>query len=191
MTKYKYYLYKPRSEIARDIFRWLAKAGAIYIAASSPYFVRNVLCIWSRSRKYSKKKLTNTFWRLRKRGLIKIRKENHQIYISLTEEGKKAANWMQIDQLRIKPPRRWDGKWRLIIFDIAELKRIYREAFRGKLKELGFKPLQRSVWIHPFDCRDEVELLRDFFGLSEKEMRLILAEDVGDDSFLRNKFDLI
>ena len=190
MTKYKYYFYKPKSEVVKDIFRWLAAAGAVYIAASSPYFIRNLLRAWKRARKYSRRRLTNTFWRLKKEGLIEIRREGHQIYVGLTEEGKKKAGWMQIDELRIKRPKKWDGKWRLIIFDIAELKRIYREAFRGKLKELGFEPLQRSVWVHPFDCRDEIELLRDFFGLSEGEMRFVVAESIGDDTALREVFKL-
>ena len=190
MSKYKYYFKKPRSEIVKDILKTLAVGGAVYIAAGSPYFIRNIMRAWRRLKRHSSKKVYDTFYRLEKKGLITTRKEGRQIYIGLTEEGKKLANWMQIDELEIKKPRKWDGKWRLIVFDIAELKRVYREAFRGKLKELGFRPLQRSTWVHPFDCRDEIGLLRDFFGLSEKEMRLIVAEDIGDNSSLRSKFNL-
>src|SRR3989344_6111044 len=97
---------------------------------------------------------------------------------------------MQVDSLEIKKPKRWDKKWRLVIFDIAQLKKIYREAFRGKLKELGFRPLQKSVWIHPFDCQPEIELLKIFFGLSSKEMRLMVVEDIGEDSCLKKSFQL-
>jgi hypothetical protein len=43
IKKYKYYFYKPKSEIVKDILNWLMLAGAVYIAASSPYFVRNLL----------------------------------------------------------------------------------------------------------------------------------------------------
>ncbi len=39
MSKYKYYFKKPKSEIAKDIFKTLAMAGVIVIAVNSPYFI--------------------------------------------------------------------------------------------------------------------------------------------------------
>jgi DNA-binding transcriptional regulator PaaX len=186
--KYKYYFRKPKSEIGKDILKWLLTAGLIYFAASSPYFVLNLMKSFGRWRKYKRRNVYDNFRRLQKQGCVKITKRNHQIYISLTERGKKMAGWLQIDTLKIKRPGRWDGKWRIVTFDISQLKKIYREAFRGKLKELGFYPLQKSVWIYPFECRDEIELLREFFGLSQKEMRLITAEDIGPDDLLRKIF---
>ena len=193
MTKYKYYFRKPRSEIIKDILSWIAISGAIYIAASSPYFVLNLergIKKWLREKKYKKKKVYDAFYRLRKEGCIEIKKKNHQIYINLTEKGKRKAGWLQIDSLKIKKPKKWDKKWRMVIFDISQLKKLYREAFRGKLKELGFYPLQKSVWIYPFDCQDEIEFLKEFFGLSDKELRLIVAEEIGKDDKLREFFRL-
>jgi hypothetical protein len=58
------------------------------------------------------------------------------------------------------------------------------------LRELGFIKLQKSVWLYPFHCNDEIELLREFFGLNEKEMRLIIAEDIGDDKWIRKIFQI-
>ena len=192
--KYKYYFRKPRSEIVKDILYWLAVAGAVCIAATSPYFGINLMRgvkRWLKYRKvYAKKRITDTFKRLQRQGCIAIERKGNQIYIRLTEKGKKMAGWLQIDALKIKRPKKWDGKWRIVIFDISQLKKFYREAFRGKLKELGFYPLQKSVWIFPFDCRDEVELLRDFFGLRQKEMRLIVAQDIGSDEWLKQKFKI-
>ncbi len=190
--KYKYYFRKPKSEIAKDILTWLVIAGAVCVAASSPYFVWNLMRSFKRWQRYRKKskKLYTAFWRLKKQGCLIIEKKNHQIYISLTEKGKKLAGWLQIDALKIKKPKKWDKKWRIVIFDIAQLKKFYREAFRGKLKELGFYRLQDSVWIIPFDCQDEIELLREFFGLTHKEMRLIVAENIGPDDWLREIFKI-
>jgi DNA-binding transcriptional regulator PaaX len=164
--------------------------GAVYIAASSPYFIRSVLRARKKWKKYSKKTITNAFYNLRSQNLIEIKGDGKQIYISLTEKGRKKAGYMQIDALDIKKPKVWDKKWRIVIFDISELKRVYREAFRGKLKELGFYQLQKSVWIHPFDCRAEIELLRDFFGLRERELKLIVADDIGNDTEIKEKFML-
>lgn len=189
-SKYKYYLTKPKSEIVKDIFKWLALAGIICIAASSPYFIRNLLNNYKKWTTYPKKKISDTFYNLRRQGLIEIRKQNHQIYISLTKEGKKKAGILQINDLKIKRPKKWDKKWRIVIFDIAQLKKTYREVFRGKLKQLGFYPFQKSVWIYPFDCQTEIDLLREFLGLSEKEIRLIISENIGEDNKFKEIFKL-
>lgn len=188
--KYKYYFKKPRSAIAKDILTWLALGGAVCVAATSPYFSINLMRGLKKWRKYKRKKVYDAFYNLRKQGCIDIKENNHQIYISLTEEGRKKADWLQIDTLKIKRPKKWDSKWRIVIFDIGQLKNIYREAFRGKLKELGFMPLQKSVWIHPFECKDEIGLLRKFFGFSEKEMRLIIAQNIGKEDWLKKIFRL-
>ena len=190
VRKYKYYLAKPRSEIAKDIFSWLLVGGMVAIAATSPYFVQNVINAYQKSKKYPKRKVSDTFYRLKRQGLIEIQTVNCQIYISLTPEGRKRAGILQIDKLKIARPKRWDRKWRLLMFDIPQTRKISREALRGKLKELGFLPLQKSVWAFPFECRAEMERLQDFFGLSQNEIRLIIAENIGDDGKLRQDFGL-
>lgn len=50
----------------------------------------------------------------------------------------------------------WDGKWRLIIFDIPETEKMKREELRGKLKDLGFACWQKSVYITPFDVASDL-----------------------------------
>ena len=190
LAKYKYYFRKPKSEITKDIFKTIITGAFVCIAASSPYFTVNLLKNFSKWKKYPRKKIYDTFYKLKKKGLIKIEKKNHQIYIFLTKEGKKRAGMFQIDSLKIKKPKKWDKKWRILIFDIAQLKKFYREALRGKLKDLGFYQLQKSVWVHSFDCRSEIDLLKDFFGLSQKEMRLIIAGDIGEDKTIKKFFQL-
>lgn len=190
MSKYKYYFKKPRSEIIKDVLRWLAVAGAVSMAATSPYFVSNILRASKQMRRHPKKQINNIFYRLRKEGCINIQKVNHQIYISLTDDGRKKAGWLQIDDLKINKPKKWDGKWRLAIFDIAQSKLIKREAFRGKLKELGFYQLQKSVWVHPYECDDEIQVLKDFLALDNNEIKIITAEKIDDDVYLREIFKL-
>lgn len=190
ISKYRYYFSKPRSEIAKDIFSWIAAAGIIAFAATSPYFIRNLLQANERLKKYPKKKIQDTVSAFRKRGLLHVTYSHHQVYISLTKEGRKKAGLFQIDNLKISRPLKWDKKWRILVFDIAQMKKFHREALRGKLKSLGFFLFQKSVWVHAFDCSAEVELLRDFFGLSSKEMCLIVAEKVENDEEPREFFGL-
>ncbi len=85
-----------------------------------------------------------------------------QLYITLTPEGRKEVGKYQIDDLEIKKPLRWDKKWRILIFDIKEKNKIKREALRGKIKQLGLYPLQKSVWVCPYKFYKEMDMLRRF-----------------------------
>lgn len=182
--KYKYYFRKPKSEITKDILKTLFLIGAINVAATSPYFLGNIWKSYSRWRKYPRKKFYDTFRYLKKHGYLQTEEVKRQIYIRLTDEGKKRAGFFQIDDLEIKKPKTWDQIWRLVVFDIDELRKSHREAFRGKLKELGFLPLQKSVWVYPYNCRHEIDLLGDFFGLDNEELKLIEAKNIGPDKKL-------
>jgi len=190
MSKYKYYFKKPRSEISKDIFKWLKVAGVVCIAANSPYFVFSLQRKIKRWNKYKTKKLSSAFYDFKKKGYIKIERKNKQFYVKLTEKGREKANWLQINDLRIKESKKWDGKWRIVIFDIPESNRLCREVFRGKIKELGFYELQKSVWVYAFDCKDEINLLKHFFKLSDNEVRLIITSEIGDDTILKKKFKI-
>ena len=188
MTKYKYYLKKPKQEIAADALTWLATGSVVAAAVMAPNAVGALARMFPRRNQYPSKHTYNAFHRLYKTGCLEIEKKNHQIYISLNEKGRRRAGRLQINHLQIKKPKHWDHKWWIIIFDIAHTDRIKREALRGLLKRLDFYQLQKSVWVCPYDCRDEVGVLKNFFGLTDKEIRLIVASDIGADSFLRNIF---
>lgn len=193
MTRFKYYLKKPRSEIAKDIVKWLLISGAISVAATSPYFGVNAWRAFQKARRqkrYPKQKFSDTFTRLQRKKAISVEKRGQEVRISLTPEGRKLAGYMQIDSLIVKKPAKWDKKWRIVMFDIAQLKLNHRNAFRSKLKELGFTPFQKSVWLHPFDCRDEIGVLKDFFGLSDKEVCLITTEKIPAESSFKKHFRL-
>ena len=173
-----------------DLLTFLLVGGTIAIAANSPYFAMQILRRIKLRKRYPTRKFSSAFSLLKRRGDILVEERNHQIYISLTERGKMKMGRFQINELKIKKPKKWDKKWRIIIFDIANLKKVHREALRGKLKQLGFYPLQKSVWLHPFNCKDEIGILKDFFGLGEKEIRLILADSIGGDDNFKKIFGL-
>ena len=183
--------------LTKKILQGVLIIGAICIAASSPYFsfylAKNLKQILRKrkllQKRYKDPKFNNAFYYLRKRGYLDIKTHRGQIYISLTKEGKKRAGKYLIDDLEIKKPKFWDKKWRIVIFDIPNLTKAKREALRGKLKELGFFKLQQSVWVCPYDCQKELGLLRDFFGLNQKELKLITGK-IEQDNFIKRIFKL-
>lgn len=175
---------------SKEILKYLLLAGAVYIVAPSPYFSFHLMKNISRLKGQNKRKIIDAFDYLKRKGLIEIKKENHDIKIALTKEGRKKAGKYQIDDLEIERPKKWDKKYRLVIFDIPYQKGVQRNAFRRKLKELGFCPVQKSVWVHAFNCKEEVELLREFFGLNKIQIQVLLVEKIDNDSFLRKFFNL-
>jgi CRISPR-associated endonuclease Cas2 len=178
--------------LSKEILKYLLLAGVISVAATSPYFVFHLTKnIWKqKSYKPNKRKITDAFSYLKRRGLIEVKKENHDIQIALTEEGRKRAGKYQIDDLEIRRPSKWDRRWRVIIFDIPNSQKIKRNAFRRKLKEFGFYSLQKSVWVHPFNCQEEINLLRDFFGLDKKQIQVLLVDKIETELLLRKAYKL-
>jgi len=187
---------KNKNEIAKNIFKGLSLAGGIAVASTSPIFVSTILpkiCKYAGYKLRSKKndkKFYDTFYRLKKKDMIYFEDRGGQIYISLTPEGKKKAGKYKIDDLKIKKPGKWDGKWRILISDIQNKKKFKREALRGKIKDLGLHQLQKSVWVHPYDFKKEIDLLRDFFNLTKDEIKIITALEIEDDQKIKKYFYL-
>jgi len=177
---------KKKEKICAEILKYLLIGGMIAIAATSPYagpaLIKEISRIF---KKYQKRKIISAFDYLKRRGLIELKRENHDIKIFLTPKGKKIAQKYHLHDMKIKRPKKWDKKWRLVIFDIPHHLKVKRNAFRKKLKDLKFYPLQKSVWIHPFECKKELELLRKFFGFSKKNVQLLLVEKIEDKEILR------
>ena len=188
MRRYQYGGASPRSSITQDILYTLFIGGIIILAASSPYAGIALWRAWQGKKKYQKRQFTSTFHRLKRNNLLHIERRGNEVMVSLTPKGKEVAGYMEIEKLKIQKSKRWDGLWRVVVFDIAELRRFERNAFRGMLREIGFVHFQKSVWAQPFPCKREVNILRNFFGLSEKEVQLLEARIIGDDAHLRKFF---
>ena len=111
------------------------------------------------------------------------------VKIVLTKEGEKKALKFKIDEIKIKKPLKWDGEWRIVIFDIPEKFKKAREALRMKLKELGFLELQKSVFILPYECEDEINFIIEVF-LIRLFVRFIRAKYFTNEEQLKIKFGL-
>lgn len=46
--------------------------------------------------------------------------------------------------------REWDGKWRVLIYDVPDSRKSAREGLRRKVRQYGFGKLQNSTYISPF-----------------------------------------
>lgn len=107
----------------------------------------------------------------------------------LSENGKQRALQFDIDKMEIKTPAKWDGKWRIIMFDIPEKIRKLRDSLRLHFRKIGFIELQKSAFVHPYPCNKEIEFLIEFYN-ARKYVRFILADEIDNELHLREKFRL-
>ncbi len=98
--------------------------------------------------------------------MLEIHEDGSKVRFIVTEKGKRRLLEYDFENLELKANER-DGKWRLIIFDIPEDKKKNRDAFSKKLKELGCIRLQDSVYASAFPCKNEIDFLCHFLGISD------------------------
>ncbi len=111
------------------------------------------------------------------------------IAITLSKSGKIKALIYNLDAIKIKIPKKWDGLWHIVMFDIPEHKKKGRDALAARLKILGLRTLQKSVFVHPYECADEINLIADLFQI-RPYVRMIIARDIDNASDLKTKFGL-
>lgn len=139
--------------------------------------------------KYETAQLSQALYYLKKRKIIKIvEMSNGETRIELTERGRKRKIQYDIENLKMSGTVPWDGKWRMLMFDIPEQKKAAREALREKLKDLGFIQFQRSVWIYPYSCQDEIDFITEYFSIAQYVNLITVKMEV--DKPLRLKFKL-
>jgi len=142
-------------------------AGIAFGCATIPNQQNRILRSFTKIWGGSNKKISNEIRNLKRTNLIrKITKmENGTYAIELTEKGRlKALEYYFLKKLKIKD-QKWDGKWRMLIFDIPERLRNGRNALRWKIKKLGFYELQKSVFVVPYECKKEIDFIVNFFEL--------------------------
>ncbi len=109
--------------------------------------------------------------------------------LTLTEKGKQKALRYNLEKIEI-PKQKWDGRWRIVVFDIPESRRDARDAFRALLKKMGFYELQKSVFIHPYECKNEIDFLIEFYNI-RPYVRFITVEDIDNQLHLKRHFGLL
>jgi len=115
--------------------------------------------------------------------------DDGKIKLVLTEKGKEKALSYQIFEMEIREPKVWDQKWRMVVFDIPETQKRKREIFRFHLRNLNFFEFQKSVFVHPFDCRNEIDYIVEYYQL-RRYVRFIVAESIDNELHLKSHFSL-
>lgn len=128
--------------------------------------------------------------RLAAQGYIRFEKRDGKSYARITEAGQKKLSFeAEKRKLDLSRKRRWNGRWRVIIFDVPERRRKTRDRLRILMQELGFVRLQDSVWVFPYDCEEFVALLKAELKIGSSVLYMVV-ESIENDKHLREHFGL-
>lgn len=173
-----------RSNIQKIVLQSIATAGILGVAILAPNALQVLKMFGYKPQGRDREVLLRSRSRLVKHGLLKYQNG----FITLTEKGKKTLRRLQIRDT-VVIPKKWDKKWRIVTFDIKEHRRTLRNKLRLTLASIGFKRLQHSVWVFPYDCEDFITLLKADFKIG-KDVLYIIADTIENDKPLKHYFGL-
>ncbi|MDO8594969.1 MAG: hypothetical protein Q7R93_05700 [bacterium] len=181
---------KRRDKIAviqKAVLYALAAAGGLTIALVAP----NALQVleqfgWVKTKRSAKDTINKSVERLLRAGLVT---KGAKGFIDLTAKGRKRFSEIERADYQLPKPEKWDGKWRLVSFDIKEKRKDVRELLRATLSAVGFVHLHHSVWVYPHDCEDFLSLLKADYHVGV-EILYIIAEYIENDRWLRVHFEV-
>ncbi|MEK7117706.1 MAG: CRISPR-associated endonuclease Cas2, partial [Patescibacteria group bacterium] len=127
--------------------------------------------------------------RLIERGLIQISEDKNYKYLELTEKGKRLLLKLKIEGLIQDKPKKWDKRYRVVIFDIPEGSRKIRDELRKTIQGFGFICIQKSVWLYPYPCQNIIELLKQFLGV-HGEVVYMTVDSIENDAWIKDFFKL-
>lgn len=144
-------------DVTTEVLEVLLRIGG---ATNHAFFDQKSFYNEINSRGYDRKVISNLVGRLINQGHIEAIEADGGRSIRLTRKG-------NIKLIEKTDDRTTDGKWRFISFDIPEDYRAFRLNLRRSLRRIGYKPLQKSLWVCPFNKADQVELIISELTLGE------------------------
>ncbi|MEK7115523.1 MAG: CRISPR-associated endonuclease Cas2 [Patescibacteria group bacterium] len=180
MKKYK------KGEIAEIILSVLLATGVVAVAIMAPNALQ-IFKYFKPQNAYERARIKRSVALLERRKFIKKKEGGAGGYFTLTAAGKIRAMRRKIETMKIAPQKNWDGKWRIVMFDISEEKKMARRAVNHALKKLGCVQYQKSVFIIPFPCKTEIDFVGECFGV-RNSIRLVLAEHIEGENNLKKIF---
>ena len=141
---------------------------------------------WKKFNREKLRKEVNDLYRIKY--INKKDNSDGSVDIIITEKGKLKALNIQLNNIK-NQTKKWDGKWRMVAFDVPESYKKRRDALRQRLKTIGFKELQKSVFVTHFDCIKEIALFVNFFKLGNY-IRFGILEFIDNEDYLKKIFKL-
>jgi DNA-binding transcriptional regulator PaaX len=176
---------KVKKDIQKAILMSVKAIGFLSVALLAPNAVKVLKNLGFTLNNRENESIKRSRDRLIKLGLLKYEKNT----LSLTEKGLLKIHRLEAEEWRLNKPKKWDKKWRVLIFDIPEKRKNIREKVRYSLIAIGFIRLQDSVWIYPYPCDDLINLLKADFKVG-KDLLYMIVDSIENDATLIKSFNL-
>jgi len=176
-----------KAQIQKIILESVKLTGLIGVAAFAP----NILLAMKKMGLATHPRQIESIIRSRdnliKKGLLAIKNNN----LSITQNGKRYLfRYLSLgDNKKLNRNKKWDGKWRVLIFDIPENRRFARNSVRQALVSIGFMRLQDSVWVYPYNCENLINLIKTE-NESDGEILYMIVEMIENDEPIKKYFGL-
>ena len=178
------------TNVQQALLATVALTGVVLVAAIAPNAPAALAKLPSIKRAQLRYQYRTVLGRLAAQGHIVFEKSDGKQYARITTSGRKA---LAFEQEKAKfanaKKKRWNGRWRVIIFDIPERRRRTRDRLRNIMERTGFVRLQDSVWVFPYDCEDFVTLLKAELKIGSAILYMVV-EQIENDKHLRAQFGL-
>ncbi|MDO8570377.1 MAG: CRISPR-associated endonuclease Cas2 [Candidatus Daviesbacteria bacterium] len=176
----------------RDILLVLGVMGFVSLAVLMPGLPRVLTPLMKKQYRkwghFNQRRLRSELKRMQTVGLVKEIKENGEVAYRLTEKGKNKSFKYKLEEIDLSK-NKWDGKWRIVAYDIPKDKKNQAEAFRNLLKKMSFYQLQKSVWLTPYQCNNEIEFLKNLYSLTDN-VTVLTTQGLESEQAYRNYFGL-
>lgn len=133
-------------------------------------------------------KIKRSFQQLLKNGDLEMLEKNGKKFVSITSKGKLKLFKLYGKTNQYKK-RKWDKRWRVVIYDIKETRRESRIKVAQLLRGYGFHKLQASVWVYPYPCEELIALLKAELKIG-KQLLYAIIEELEQDTALHSHFGL-
>lgn len=176
---------KKKRDIQRFVLDTVKVTGVLSVAAVAPAVLGAMKKLGIAPSFRQDTSIAKARKRLVEKGLL----EYDGTFLRITQKGQQELLWMQLKDTKKEKPRRWDGRWRVLIFDIPEKKRLVRQRIRDMIELIGFIRLQDSVWLYPYDCEDMMTLLKSDLKIG-RDMLYLIVDELEYDTPYRRHFNL-
>ncbi|MDO8572858.1 MAG: hypothetical protein Q7S11_03790 [bacterium] len=177
-----------KGELAKEILKGLALGGFIVACFALPGLAQ-VAVLFKPKKSYDKHRIYQAVKGLQKKKMVSIYEKDGKDVVEITQAGKRKVLEYNLDEMKLKVPKKWDGWWRMVMFDIPQTKKRARDAISFKIKELGLYPIQKSVFVSPYPCKDEIDFIGEFFNV-RNHIIYIRAKEIEGAPKLKKHFNI-
>jgi len=157
---------------------------------SSTRYYRLLFALRKEWKRIDQRSVARSLRRLSEQRLVaEKRSADGTVRLVLTKEGERQARFLDLygRSIRIRKPKKWDGKWRVVVFDIPEDSRTFRNILRQHLYELEFHQLQKSVFVSPYPYEKPLLELVTLYG-AEAHVRIMTVAWLDNGDMLKDRF---